>query len=104
MAENVHKGGRTKGDGKGKSGGRKAGSVNKVTRVAKEIICGIVNDNAEKAQKMLDKVSDPKDWITCFVKLAEFVVPKQAAVSVTAEVRRCDLRSELADLLDREED
>lgn len=104
MAEKVHKGGRTKGDGKGKSGGRKTGSVNKVTRVAKEIICGIVNDNAEKAQKMLDKITDPRVWILCYVKLAEFVVPKQAAVSVTAEVRRCDLRSELADLLDREED
>lgn len=95
-------GGRVKGDGKGKTGGRKAGTPNKVTREAKDIIASIVNNNAEKAEKMLNKIVDPKDWLGIYLKLSEFVVPKKAAVQVSSENKSCDLRSELEEMTDTE--
>lgn len=104
MEKKTHTGGRKKGDGKGKTGGRKVGSQNKVTREAKEILATIVDNNAEKAQKMLDMIVEPKDWVQCFIKLAEFVVPKKAAVSMSAEVKKSDLRSELSELAQSEID
>lgn len=94
--------GRKKGDGKPKTGGRKKGTPNKATAEAKEIIVQIVDNNAEKAQQMLDQIVDPKDWLWCYVKLLEFVVPKKAAVQVTAEAKESDLKSELEEMTERE--
>ena len=95
-------GGRFKGDGKGKTGGRKAGTPNKIGREAKEILAEIVNNNADKAQSMLDLIVDTKDWVNAFLKLAEFVIPKKAAVQVSGETGRSDLKSELEEMADNE--
>lgn len=95
-------GGRVKGDGKGKTGGRKPGTPNKVPAEAKEILAEIVNKNAEKAQKMLDMIVEPKEWIYAYIKLSEFVIPKKAAVQVSAESKTSDLRSELEEMTDKE--
>lgn len=94
--------GRTKGDGKGKTGGRKAGTPNKVQTEAKEIIAEIVNNNADRAQKMLDLIVEPKDWLYTYIKLCEFVVPKKAAVQVSSESKTSDLRSELEEMANKE--
>lgn len=94
--------GRQKNDGRGKMGGRVAGTPNKVTSSAKEIITQIVNNNAPKAQEMLDMVVEPKDWCMLYIKLLEFVVPKRAAVHVEADAKLSDLRSELEELQNKE--
>lgn len=94
--------GRYKGDGKGKTGGRKKGTPNKASSQAKDIIVQIVDNNAEKAQQMLDQIVDPKDWLWAYAKLLEFVVPKKAAVQVTAEAKESDLKSELEEMTERE--
>lgn len=98
----AHTGGRTKGDGKGKTGGRKPGTPNKVTGEAKEIIVEIVNGNLEKVQDKLDLIVDPDVWLRHFEKLCEFVVPKKAAVQVSDETKSSDLRSELEEMTDKE--
>lgn len=97
-------GGRTKGDGKGKTGGRKAGTPNKTTAEAKEFMVELVNGNLDKAQKMLDMIVDPDVWLRHFEKLSEFVVPKKAAVQVTEDSKTSDLRSELAEMTEKEID
>lgn len=94
--------GRVKGDGKGKTGGRKAGTPNKAGRDAKEIIAEIVNDNAAEARKKLNMLDDPKDWIYAYMKLCEFVVPKKAAVQVSADGSKADLKSEIEDMMNNE--
>lgn len=98
----AHSGGRIKGDGKGKTGGRKAGTPNKVTGEAKEMMVEIVNGNLDKAQKMLDMIVDPDVWLRHFEKFCEFVVPKKAAVQVSDETKISDLRSELEEMTDKE--
>ncbi len=90
--------GRYKGDGLGKTGGRKKGTPNKVNGRAKDIIVQIVDNNAGKAQEMLDQIVDPKDWMWTYMKLCEFVVPKKAAVQVTTEGKESDLKSELEEM------
>ena len=87
---------RRAGDGKGKTGGRVKGTPNKVTAYAKEEIAAIVNTNAAKVQQMLDMVVEPEKWLHCYVKILEFVMPKQAAVKVTDVAKVSDLKSELA--------
>lgn len=95
-------GGRVKGDGKGKTGGRVKGTPNKVNAEAKEIIVQIVNNNAERAQHMLDMIVEPKDWINAFIRLSEFVVPKKAAVQISEDSRTSDLKSELEEMTGKE--
>ena len=85
-----------------KTGGRKAGTPNKVSASVKEAIKNIVEGNVDKVQQMLSLVADPKDFILLYIKLAEFVIPKQAAVSVTTDANKSDLRSELAKLAEKE--
>lgn len=70
----------------------------------KQIIMAIVEKNAEKAEQMLDMVVDPKDWVTLWIKLNEFVTPKMAAVSVSTEKSACDLKSELEEMAEEEDD
>lgn len=95
---------RKKGDGRGRLGGRAPGVPNKVKHDMKQIIMAIVEKNAEKAEQMLDMVVDPKDWVTLWIKLNEFVTPKMAAVSVSTEKSACDLKSELEEMAEEEDD
>lgn len=94
--------GRVKGDGKGKTGGRKAGTPNKATCEAKEFMVQIVNGNLARAQEMLDVIVDPDVWLRHFERLCEFVVPKKAAVQVSAEGSKADLKSEIEDMMNNE--
>lgn len=81
-----------------KRGGRKAGVPNKDNKLAKEAINEIIQGNAEKVKKMFDLLVDPKDFITLYIKLAEFCLPKMSSVSVSAEGKKSDLKSELEEL------
>ena len=66
-----------------KTGGRKRGEPNHITAKAKDIIVDIV---------------DAKEWLIIYIKLCEFVIPKQQAVNMTAKTVVSDLRSELAEM------
>lgn len=85
-----------------KTGGRKAGTPNKISASVKEAIKDIVEGNVDKVQQMLSLVAEPKDFILLYIKLAEFVIPKQASVSVSSEEKKSDLKSELAELANKE--
>lgn len=62
-----------------KTGGRKAGTPNKVTQSLKERIIDILNDNIDKFQKDIDSLS-AKDRVSTFIGLMQFVLPKQQSV------------------------
>jgi len=81
-----------------KTGGRKRGEPNHITAKAKDIIVDIVDGNIEKAKEKLEMIVDPKEWLIIYIKLCEFVIPKQQAVNMTAKTVVSDLRSELAEM------
>jgi hypothetical protein len=61
--------------------GRPKGAKNKASIIAKEAIESIVSDKI-----VLERLKDEllnlegKDFVTCYTKLAEFVVPKKAEI------------------------
>lgn len=62
-----------------KTGGRKAGTPNKVTQSLKERIVDILSDNIDKFQKDIDSLS-AKDRVSTCLGLMQFVLPKQQSV------------------------
>jgi 23S rRNA C2498 (ribose-2'-O)-methylase RlmM len=66
-----------------KFGGRKKGTKNLKTSEVKEAIKGIVSNELDDVQALLQELS-PNDRITAIIKLLPFVVPKQLAVEVEA--------------------
>ena len=61
-----------------KTGGRIAGTPSKVTEDMKIFILDVLEDNREKFKDDLTKLSS-KDRVDVYVRLMQFVVPKQIA-------------------------
>ena len=72
--------GRLKNDGKGRIGGRKKGTPNKVTASVKEWLNDLINNNREQIEKDLKKIT-PKERLYMLEKFMQYVVPKQQAVT-----------------------
>ena len=69
-----------------KTGGRKAGTTNKTTALAKEAIARFVDGNADRLQGWLDEIAadqGPAAAFKCFSDLLEYHVPKLARTEVT---------------------
>lgn len=77
--------GRTKGTPK--TGGRAAGTPNKVTADLREWISCIIDDGREQFIKDL-KTLDPMDRVRIYTGLLNYVLPKQAPVSTDPEKRK----------------
>lgn len=63
-----------------KTGGRVAGTPNKVTGTVKEWIAGLIDKNRAQVEKDL-KMLEPKERLQVLEKLMQYVVPKQATVA-----------------------
>jgi hypothetical protein len=65
-----------------KTGGRKAGTPNKVTTRTREAFEKLIDGNIDNLQVWLEKVaeSDPKAAFEIILKLSAFVLPKLARV------------------------
>lgn len=63
-----------------KTGGRQAGTPNKVSESLKEFVADLLNDNREQMQEDL-KALRPKERVAAFLSMLQYVVPKQQAVS-----------------------
>ena len=72
--------GRQKGDGKGRLGGRAAGTPNKITALTKEIIREFAADHYEEAFEAWKSIKNPKQKFEMFMKLLEFIMPRMASV------------------------
>ncbi len=64
-------------------GGRKKGSVNKVTASVRSAFNLLINDNLPRLQKDLDEMS-AKDRVDAVIKLSNFVLPKLNSIDFTA--------------------
>lgn len=72
--------GRQKNDGKGRLGGRAAGTPNKITVLTKEIIQDFVAENYEDAFETWKSIKNPKQKFEMFLKLLEFIMPRMQTV------------------------
>lgn len=89
---------RTKNDGKGRLGGRKAGTPNKSTVLNGEMVQLLLDKNATKAQKMLDEIDDPNDFWRIYLKLMEFRLPKMSSVDITDNGAKPDWLAKMKEL------
>lgn len=79
--------------------GRKAGTPNKATNMAREAIAAFVDDNAYRLQGWLDKIADgekdkeggyvikpdPEKAFSLFQSVIEYHIPKLARTDINAE-------------------
>ena len=66
--------------GTGKTGGRKAGTPNKVSGTVKEWIASIIDGNREQFEKDLEKL-EPGERVRVISNLLQYVTPKMQSVS-----------------------
>ena len=76
--------GRKKDDGRGRLGGRTAGTPNKVTGTVKEWIASLIDKNREQMELDLAQL-EPKDRLLILERLMQYVVPKQQAVGIESQ-------------------
>lgn len=84
-----------------KTGGRKPGSLNKTTKVSREMIVGVLEKYQESGMMSEDlEALEPKDRIDIMVKLMNFVLPKMQStqVDLTANVNEVSVESDLTKL------
>jgi len=81
-----------------KTGGRKKGTVNVVTKELGGRLQDAIVNRFDKAMEMLDRVVDPEKYISFYIKLLEFRVPKMQSVALSADKSVSDLRSELDEM------
>lgn len=74
---------RPKNDGKGRMGGRKPGTQNKITVLNGEMVQALLDKNFERAQNMLNEIEDPNDFWRIYLKLMEFRLPKMSSIDIT---------------------
>ena len=71
---------RKKNDGKGRMGGRKAGTPNKVTGTVKEWIASIIDGNRKQFEDDLEKL-EPGERVRIISNLLQYVTPKMQSSS-----------------------
>ena len=72
---------RQKNDGRGRLGGRAAGTPNKVSGTRKEWLTSLIDKNRAQIEKDLQDL-EPKERLQMMEKLMQYVIPKQAAQQV----------------------
>lgn len=88
---------RKKNDGKGRMGGRKAGTPNKVTGTVKEWIASIIDGNRKQFEDDLEKL-EPGERVRIISNLLQYVTPKMQSIS-PAEMLEAEYRK-LEELLE----
>ncbi len=70
-----------------KTGGRKAGTPNKITSTVKDWISQLIDENRNQIEKDIKKLS-PKDRLQVFEKLMQYVIPKQQSVRADIDLSK----------------
>ena len=85
---------REAGDGKGRQGGRKKGTPNKLTREKREAISQFINDNWKEFEDAYKEL-DPEKKCSVMLGLLPFAVPKLTSVELKDKTPRKTFRDEL---------
>lgn len=90
---------RQKGDGRGRQGGgRQAGTKNKATLLNGELVQCLLDENFEKAKRMLEEIDDPNDFWRVYLKLMEFRLPKMSSVDISSGGEKPDWLAKMKEL------
>ena len=89
---------RAKNDGKGRLGGRKAGTPNKATVLNGEMVQCLLDENFDRAKKMLAEIEDPNDFWRVYLKLMEFRLPKMSTIDITEGGAKPDWLAKMKEL------
>ena len=73
---------RTKGDGRGRFGGGKKGTPNKVTSSLREWVNALIDSNREQIESDLKEL-EPKDRLMVLERLLSYVLPKMQNVDTS---------------------
>lgn len=68
-----------------KTGGRQAGTPNKVSGSLKEFIADLLNEDREQMKEDL-KAMRPKERVAAYLSMLQYVIPKQQAVSADVDL------------------
>jgi hypothetical protein len=73
--------------GKPKTGGKKKGTPNKVTKDAKALFVQIMEGQVDHVEQALNDIREksPFNYILCFSKLAPYFMPKQIDIKSDGE-------------------
>ena len=91
-------GGRRKGDGLGKTGGRKKGTPNKMTHQRKEMIRTFIEGRWEDFEKAYDSLDDPAKKCSLMIDLLPFAVPRLASIEYKDKNQPKTLKDELDEI------
>ena len=90
--------GRKPGDGRGRLGGRVAGTPNKATKIGKDAILQLIAKNWVLFEENLEAIESPKDYCMVIMKLMEYVFPKMSSVEVKGDIEAPDWMAKLESL------
>lgn len=77
--------------------GRATGAANKVNRDLREIVRALVEDNAEQVRQDLAAL-DPKERVSAWLKLTEFILPKLQRTEEIHEVQQAPRKTVVIEL------
>lgn len=87
-----------------KTGGRKKGTPNKVSKDRRELIRAGVNKRLPRLFAEIDKLTNQKDFFWAMFKLMEYVYPKLQSKEYEEEAPPFDFKSELERMMEMEDD
>lgn len=80
--------------GSPKTGGREAGTPNKITGTLKDFVTNLVDDNRQQIKDDL-KALRPKERLTVLERMMQYVLPKQQGGSADVEMRKANIPTEI---------
>ena len=89
---------RTKGDGKGRQGGRQKGTPNKSTKEVRELISKFVGEKWDEFILNYNMITDPEKKCSIMLQLLPYISPKMASVEYTGEAPVKTFKDELDEL------
>lgn len=85
--------------GRAKTGGRKAGTPNKVTRDARQILGETLLEHLENVGDYINSIDDNAKKVQAIASLLPFYMPKYQSTTLTADTRRSlSCEEEMAEL------
>lgn len=89
---------REKNDGRGRLGGRKKGTPNKITKEKREIIAKFIDDKWEDFILSFDAIDKPETKCSIMVQLLPFAFPKLAQIDYKDKTQAKTLEDELDEI------
>ena len=89
---------RRKGDGRGREGGRKKGTPNKVNKETRALIANFVEENWEQFKEDFRSIADPEKKCSIFMQMMSYYAPKLSSVEYKDKTPAKTFQDELDEL------